>query len=95
MSRQLLHITLVDLGVGGGRGSVPAADGWRFEVRDPAGPVYRAGSEKACKRWMKHRDTWAEKGFTFEYKSKYLDHVQGQLVFDEGGHSYGVKHGQV
>lgn len=63
---------------------------WAFEVRDPDGPVYRCGNRKAADRWIRHRDKWAANGRDFSYKSQHLDHVEGQLVFDEGGHSYGI-----
>lgn len=66
-------------------------EGWPFEVRDPDGPVYRANSRKACQRWVKHRNEWFARGRPFEYKSRYLDMGEGQLVFDEGGHSYGLE----
>lgn len=83
-------LTIVDRGVGGGVGNCAAVDGWRFEVRDPSGAVYRAGNRKACERWVRARDEWVKRGRPFDYKSKYLDYVEGQLVFDGGGSSYGI-----
>ena len=88
---QIIHpLSIHDL-TGSGQGNVAGPDGWACEVRTPLGPVYRAASRRACERWARHRDVWLTKGRPFDYKSRFLDHGEGQLVFDNPGAPYGLQ----
>jgi len=59
-------------------------------VRDAGGVVYRAAKAEDVQRWVAAREKWPATGFSHAHKSRYLDHVPGQLVFRKGGNSYGV-----
>ncbi len=72
----------------------PCADGAGYELRDPGGPVYRASTEVLCGKWLAHRDKWFHAGRDHAYKSRYLDHCAGQLLFGKGGSPYGVDWGR-
>ena len=90
MAREVLPLTIHELPGGSGQGNVAGPNGWPFEVRTPNGPVYRAGSRKACERWAKRRDEWVRRDYPFDYKSRYLDLVEGELIFEGEGAPYGI-----